>query len=1541
MSYYNKGGNFVESKRLLSILLVFAMTFGLLLQTNPTNGSIVSAAENDGFTTSVYGFEDTSTWSPSAGVSITAVSEQKTEGSNAVQITFDSAAYDNQWPGAGNSLATPIDFSDADAIQFDIYPMSQTQGEQEPLVFKIGQNGVSTVYEEYLPKLTANEWNTVTITPRDGADRSNVDYMLFYMHNPDSGNRAEGRTEISYIVDNMKKVKIEGEESGETGEPEEPEQLPEGYTSVLLRGFDSLYGWKADDKASGSVYASLVSDNKTEGAYATRLAFELDTVSTDWINYSWNIDPTVDFTNVQGIKLDIYPDQQLDGGSEPLVIKIVGSEGNVYEDFLPQLTANQWNTVTITPWTVNNAIRSISFYIYTKDTKLGDNNKATYNLDNMRLIVEEEKELWIDFESTDQWSPNAGASIQTVDNPKTEGNHSLEINYDFSVNNEWIGVEYNFVSPVDLSSFHRIQFDVQSISQTNGNQEPLVIKIGGEGGIIYEEFLPKLTANEANTVTIVPREDVDRSNITYVLFYIHNSESETRLEGRESLTYYIDNMQTVSAKIDYVPKEVVSLTPIEIAVETAKAGNVFEESDNLGFNVTLTDFTFQDNDLDLSYQVRNKMTGKLVYEGSEDISMKAGGQVNINPLNIPISQHGIFDLKLKVTNDDGSINESEVITFSLVYNANTERGKGIFGVGTHFAQGKGDLDKNFSLAEIGGFQIIRDEMYWSGAEKTKGEVVIHPSWDAYVDTALDKGMETILILSYGNKLYDDGGIPVSEEGKAAFANYAAAMAKHFEGRISYFEVWNEPNIMGHPSFNPTSKTPEEYAELLKVTYEAIKEANPQATVLGGSTAGVDLSWFKRMFDVHGTDYLDAISIHPYSWPTGPEAGSFVTNMEATKDLIDNYGDLKPIWITEIGWPTHEGARGITESLAAAYVARTNVLAMSIDGIEKIIWYDLQDDGTNAEEPEDNFGLLKNWNDNSNPWGAKEGFVAYNTLTTKLSGAEFSEYLKPDTTLNLYKFQNDGKDIVVAWNMYSSKTMGLKVGEGDFTVTDIFGNSESYYAVDGVISPTVSDFPIYIEGDIPELAVGTPVFSTQSSKINAVEGETFTITIERSPSAYDIPGQFDLDLPEDWKLIGTTDFAAGTDPIELTVQIPNGTEKGTYDVNVNVMSNDLKVANIAMYISVVDPLQVTILPEANIAYRWEEWDLKIELNNITGSSTLDGTLTITEPAAWAGTFEFGSIGAGETETITIPVHQPDQTLYNFKAEVELSSGFTMQITRPVSFLAAAKMRISPDINGILKKSEWMDAMQINLDSAEQVRQLPEWGGIDDLSAKAWIKWDDENIYLAVDVKDDVHNQGSTDGDIWRGDGIQFAIDPVRAEGAGSKGYHEMGAALGNDGEIYKWRWGAAVGKETGALDSAIAAVVRTGTNTIYEIAVPWDDILPDGTIAKEGYLLGISILVNDVDEGTKRGWIEYMSGIGSSKDPTLYGDLILTTRGKDGAPDPKVMNEMVYVVKPGDVLSRIAQKYGLSWKALAEYNKLKNPHLILSGQEIKIPGVAKP
>ena len=47
------------------------------------------------------------------------------------------------------------------------------------------------------------------------------------------------------------------------------------------------------------------------------------------------------------------------------------------------------------------------------------------------------------------------------------------------------------------------------------------------------------------------------------------------------------------------------------------------------------------------------------------------------------------------------------------------------------------------------------------------------------------------------------------------------------------------------------------------------------------------------------------------------------------------------------------------------------------------------------------------------------------------------------------------------------------------------------------------------------------------------------------------------------------------------------------------------------------------------------------------------------------------------------------------------------------------------------------------------------------------------------------------------------------------------------------------------------------------------------------------------------------------------------------------NYIVYTVAPGDVLSGIAQRFGVSYMQIAQWNGIKNPDIISIGQKLTI------
>ncbi|MEC0093825.1 DOMON domain-containing protein [Paenibacillus macquariensis] len=130
---------------------------------------------------------------------------------------------------------------------------------------------------------------------------------------------------------------------------------------------------------------------------------------------------------------------------------------------------------------------------------------------------------------------------------------------------------------------------------------------------------------------------------------------------------------------------------------------------------------------------------------------------------------------------------------------------------------------------------------------------------------------------------------------------------------------------------------------------------------------------------------------------------------------------------------------------------------------------------------------------------------------------------------------------------------------------------------------------------------------------------------------------------------------------------------------------------------------------------------------------------------------------------------------------------------------------------------------------------------------------------------MYSQPKQGGEIWEGDSIQFAVS------AGMPGenlqWYEYGMALTSQGpELYRWM--APQGIETGSIVSPILQVTRdeVAKDTIYQLALPWGELAP---IVPSDGILSLSIVVNENDGNGRKGYVEWGSGVGSSKQSSLF------------------------------------------------------------------------
>ena len=409
-----------------------------------------------------------------------------------------------------------------------------------------------------------------------------------------------------------------------------------------------------------------------------------------------------------------------------------------------------------------------------------------------------------------------------------------------------------------------------------------------------------------------------------------------------------------------------------------------------------------------------------------------------------------------ISSDSGNSNAALPVSFSFGSIRPNAPQDDRFGVCTHYQQGWNANSMDFAVKA--GFGMIRDEMNWGNVERQKGVLAV-PNYATYVDLALKKNLDNLLILNYSNRFYDNNNFPTSDEAVAGFANYSRFLAEQFKGRVRYFEVWNEwTGGCGMRHVPKTANTPENYVKLLKATYEAVKTANPEACIVGG---GGDHPLHERkqieaMFEAGALKYCDAFSIHPYRQPRTPEESDLIEEVLSIAGLMKKHGVEEPkLWITEIGWPTpKKHPAKDAELFQAAMVVRSAVPLISTGAVEKYFWYDLKNDGLDRIDQEHNFGILRH---DRLGLQVKPAFVAFAVMSANTAGRKITK----DASLSqdgayAYRLTKTGEpDRLVLWVEHGEKMVRLPEIS---SATNLFGTALATPSS----TVTLTNEPVWIE-----------------------------------------------------------------------------------------------------------------------------------------------------------------------------------------------------------------------------------------------------------------------------------------------------------------------------------------------------------------------------------------------------------------------------------------------------------------------------------------------
>ena len=453
----------------------------------------------------------------------------------------------------------------------------------------------------------------------------------------------------------------------------------------------------------------------------------------------------------------------------------------------------------------------------------------------------------------------------------------------------------------------------------------------------------------------------------------------------------------------------------------------------------------------------------------------------------------------------------------------------IFGV---TARGEWGDEAIRELARDAGVRWVRTSVSWASLQPQRGDVPNLSSLDAFFLEFQRLGIIPIVYIT-DNPLWAANStcgpidlVPISE-----FGSFMSALATRYNGttivdgvtlpRVDYWALYNEPdnkwveykdfggcwgNVYGGVKGGVL------YAQLLKVAWDAVHQANPNGQLgFGGlaaepnPTCGVASCFGQQLFNFNmaGGDfvddvlnyvklnqtpphtYFDFLDIHGYpafanNWDTVfPYSKGFLEKANYYRKRMTDKGLTRYLISSEIGRPSLAAKKDAaqvpgSEDEQARFIMRLYAQAMAA-GLRAVTWFTYADIMEYACVQ----GVCQNWNLG---WGLlnldyqqKMSYTAFKTLTQQMSTATYVSKvtLTPAVAAEIYLYTVPGigyRSVVWATNTTSSVNVPFrgsvvkitdKLGVSQ-TITD--GQAGKIWALRAMVCHlNITGSPLYVDG----------------------------------------------------------------------------------------------------------------------------------------------------------------------------------------------------------------------------------------------------------------------------------------------------------------------------------------------------------------------------------------------------------------------------------------------------------------------------------------------
>jgi hypothetical protein len=356
----------------------------------------------------------------------------------------------------------------------------------------------------------------------------------------------------------------------------------------------------------------------------------------------------------------------------------------------------------------------------------------------------------------------------------------------------------------------------------------------------------------------------------------------------------------------------------------------------------------------------------------------------------------------------------------------------------------------FTQASAAKAKWVRLFMDWSVIEDADNRYTHRiDEFDRRIPEYNRRGINVLVVASYspGWQAADKLSPPRDVD---KYAEFVADMAKRFDGKsgrplVKAWEIWNEPDDNVHWRNGPQ---PEIYANLLKASYTQIKAANPAATVVTGGMVGNHYAFLEHLYAHGAKGYFDAVGTHTdtaclkaapdffYRDPDGRIGRFSFTAYRETRAVMVAHGDPKPIWFTEIGWSSSQGAchlpnrhdekAGVSQAQQADLLKQAYECLQYDPYVEVALWFSLQDvsDSTLYDHQ---LGLI------GNHGAHKPAFTAFQSIADSRASRDCGVAVDREAPKVTLHTPAEGQQWLDALSVRASATDNVKVDRMDLWV----------------------------------------------------------------------------------------------------------------------------------------------------------------------------------------------------------------------------------------------------------------------------------------------------------------------------------------------------------------------------------------------------------------------------------------------------------------------------------------------------------------------------